>query len=58
MIVYHRREGETLQGKEGTKMKNTMNYTETTMEAMIEEALAEMEKNGETLPEIRYGEEG
>jgi hypothetical protein len=44
--------------KEGTKMKYTMNYTETTMDALIEEALAEMEKNGETLPEIRYGEEG
>ena len=30
---------------------------ETTMEALVEEALAEMEKNGETFPEIRYGEQ-
>ena len=33
-----------------------MNYTETTMEQMIEEALEAMEANGEKLPEIRYGE--
>ena len=32
------------------------NYTETAMEVMIEEALAEMEAKGEKLPEIRYGE--
>ena len=38
-------------------MKNHTEYTETTMEAMVEEALAEMEKNGEKLPEIRYGAE-
>lgn len=31
-------------------------YTETTMEALIEETLAAMEAAGETLPEIRYGE--
>jgi hypothetical protein len=37
-------------------MMNRKDYIETTMEAMIEEALAEMEKNGETLPQIRYGE--
>ena len=37
-------------------MKYITDYTETTMEALVEEALAEMEKNGETLPEIRYGE--
>ena len=34
-----------------------MTYIETTMEALVEEALAELEANGETLPEIRYGEE-
>ena len=34
-----------------------INYIETSMEALIEEALAKMEENGETLPEIRYGEE-
>jgi len=33
------------------------NYTETTMEALIEEALAAMEAAGETLPEVRYNEE-
>ena len=38
-------------------MKYFMNYPETTMEALVEEALAELEKNGETLPEIRYDEE-
>ena len=37
-------------------MKYFMNYPETTMEAMIEEALVEMEKKGEKLPEIRYNE--
>lgn len=38
-------------------MKTTnITYIETSMEALIEEALAEMEKNGETLPEVRYGE--
>jgi len=37
-------------------MKNNTQYTETTMEAMIEAALAEMEAKGEKLPEIRYGE--
>jgi hypothetical protein len=37
-------------------MKYRTDYTETTMEAMIEEALAEMEKKGEKLPEIRYNE--
>ena len=31
-------------------------YYETTMEAMIEAALAEMEAKGEKLPEIRYDE--
>lgn len=31
-------------------------YIETSMEALIEEALAEMEAKGEKLPEIRYGE--
>ena len=30
------------------------NYTETTMEQMVEEALAELEAKGETLPQIRY----
>ena len=38
-------------------MMNSMIYTETTMEAMIEEALAELEAKGETLPDSRYGEE-
>lgn len=57
MLYYNHREGETLQGKEGRKMKYFMNYPETTMEALVEEALAELEKNGETLPEIRYGKE-
>lgn len=38
-------------------MMNSMIYTETTMEALIEEALAEMEARGETLPDTRYGEE-
>ena len=35
---------------------NTTNitYIETSMEALIEEALAELEAKGETLPEIRY----
>lgn len=37
-------------------MKNYTDYTETTMEAMVIEALAEMEKKGEKLPEIRYNE--
>lgn len=37
-------------------MKNEKGYIENTMEWMVEEALAEMEKNGEKLPEIRYGE--
>ena len=37
-------------------MKNSKDYIETTMEQMIEEALAEMEAKGEKLPEIRYGE--
>lgn len=37
-------------------MKTYTDYIETSMEALIEEALAEMEKNGEKLPEIRYGE--
>lgn len=37
-------------------MKSTTAYIETTMEQMIEEALAEMEAKGEKLPEIRYGE--
>lgn len=31
-------------------------YTENTMEALVEEALAEMEANGEKLPVIRYNE--
>lgn len=38
-------------------MKNRIDTTETTMEAMIEAALAEMEAKGETLPQIRYGEQ-
>ena len=54
MIIYSHREGINPEGKEGTQMTN---YTETTMEQMIEEALAELEAKGETLPEIRYGEE-
>ena len=33
------------------------NYTETTMEALIEAELARMETSGEKLPEIRYGEQ-
>ena len=37
-------------------MKNSTDYIETSMEAMIEEALAAMEAAGEKLPEIRYGE--
>ena len=37
-------------------MKYTNDYTETTMEWMVEEALAAMEAKGEKLPEIRYGE--
>lgn len=38
-------------------MKTYTDYIETSMEAMIEAALAEMEAKGEKLPEIRYGEE-
>ncbi len=38
-------------------MKSNITYTETSMEAMIEEALAAMEAAGEKLPEIRYGGE-
>lgn len=37
-------------------MKESMNYIETSMEALIEEALAELERKGEKLPQIRYGE--
>jgi len=37
-------------------MRNYIDNTETTMEQMIEDALAELEAKGETLPEIRYGE--
>lgn len=33
-----------------------MKDLENTMEALIEEALREMEEKGEKLPEIRYGE--
>ena len=33
-----------------------INNIETSMEAMIEAALAEMEAKGEKLPEVRYGE--
>jgi len=36
-------------------MKYTNDYTETTMEALVEEALAEMERNGETLPNSHIG---
>ena len=39
-------------------MMNRNDYLETSMEWMVEQAFAEMEKNGETLPEIRYDEEG
>lgn len=56
MIIYSHREGETLRRKEVTKMMNRNDYIETTMEQMIEEALAELEAKGEKLPEIRYGE--
>ena len=38
-------------------MMNSMIYTETTFEALVEEALAELEARGETLPDSRYGEE-
>ena len=38
-------------------MRTYADYIENSMEAMIEEALAEMEAKGEKLPEIRYGEE-
>ena len=37
------------------KNYNTDNI-ETTMEALIEKALEELEAKGEKLPEIRYGE--
>lgn len=37
-------------------MKTTTEYIENTMEAMIEEALADLEAKGKKLPEIRYGE--
>ena len=37
-------------------MKYYTDYTETTMEAMIEEALAEMEAKGEKLPDTLYNE--
>ena len=37
-------------------MKTTKEYLETTIDAMIEDALAELEASGEVLPEIRYGE--
>lgn len=39
-------------------MKFTTTYIETTMEALVEEALAELERKGEKLPEIRYGGDG
>lgn len=54
MVYYSHREGITPR-KEITRMKRT-DYTETTMEALIEEALKEMERKGEKLPEVRYGE--
>ena len=38
-------------------MTTDTDYIETSMEAMIEAALAELEAKGEKLPEIRYGEE-
>ena len=38
-------------------MMNSKMNPETTMEAMIEAALAEMEAKGEKFPEVRYGEE-
>ena len=38
-------------------MITTTTYTETSFEALVEEALAEMEARGETLPDTRYGEE-
>ena len=34
-----------------------MKYIDNSLEAMIEEALREMEEKGEKLPEIRYDEE-
>jgi len=37
-------------------MKYTTDYTENTMDARIEEALAELEAKGETLPQIRYNQ--
>ena len=54
MVYYSHREGITPRGKERKKMTN---YIENTMEALIEEALADLEARGESLPEIRYGEE-
>ena len=33
------------------------NYTENTLENLIEEALAEMEAKGEKLPNTHYGEQ-
>ena len=37
-------------------MKYAINYTETTMEAMIEEALADLEARGEKLPNSKVEE--
>jgi hypothetical protein len=57
MIIYSHREDITSQRKGRKAMNYYINNIETSMEYMIENALAEMEKKGEKLPEIRYGEE-
>lgn len=57
MVLYSHREGITPPKKGRKAMNYYINNIETSMEYMIEDALAEMEKKGEKLPEIRYGEE-
>ena len=52
VLSYNHREGINPKGKEGTEMKQ--DYIETTMEWMVEQALAELEEKGEELPQIRY----
>ena len=51
MVYYSHREGITSEGKEVSKMMYDNNF-----DRMVDEALAQMEAEGETLPEIRYGE--
>ena len=56
MLLYSHREGNPPKERKERTMKTEKNGIETTMEWMVEEALAAMEAKGEKLPEIRYGE--